>query len=147
MLDRKQIMERIPHRPPFLWIDAITDLEPGVRCKGYTLIEQSAEFFRGHFPDSPVLPGIFMIEAAAQVAGVMMATDSGISDRDSKNDAPQYLLAAVNRFKFLKTVKPGETIHIETTLIKRFESLTYVSATIFVKDLIVAQGELSLARV
>ena len=62
----------LPHRPPFLWIDRVLSVEPGVRCVASKRIDPEAPFFAGHFPGDPILPGVFLVEAAAQTAGIMM---------------------------------------------------------------------------
>ena len=64
----EEIMKLIPHRPPFLWVDKITELDPGKRCVGLKKIASSSDFFKGHFPGDPILPGVYIIEASAQAA-------------------------------------------------------------------------------
>ena len=77
-------------------------MEPGVRCVAFKFIDPAEPFFAGHFPENPVLPGVFVIEAMAQTAGVMLGSATG--------GAGVALLAGVNRFKFLKTIAPGSEI-------------------------------------
>ena len=62
----------LPHRPPFLWVDRVESVEPGVRCVASKRIDPQEPFFAGHFPGEPILPGVFLVEAAAQTAGIMM---------------------------------------------------------------------------
>jgi 3-hydroxyacyl-[acyl-carrier-protein] dehydratase len=127
----------LPHRPPFLWIDHVQSVEPGLRCVAIKHIDAREPFFAGHFPGDPILPGIFLVEAAAQTAGIMMGaaqTTSGLVKR----------LAAVNDFKFKKAVYPDTTIEIETTLLIEREGMAVVSAVITVAGEVVARGQLTV---
>ncbi len=127
----------LPHRPPFLWIDRVLDVEPGLRCRVSKHIDSAAPFFAGHFPGDPVLPGVFLIEAAAQAAGVMMAASDPRPGTTKR-------LAAVNQFKFRKAVLPGATIEIETRLLIEHEGMATASAVITVAGEIVATGQLTV---
>jgi len=137
MLDKDAIYELIPHRPPFLWVDRVLELEPGVRCLALKFIDPREPFFAGHFPGRAILPGVLLIEAAAQTAGVMMgaAAAPGGGER---------LLAAVNRFKFLKPVVPGSELRIQTRKVAEVGPLVCVEASVEVSGEIVARGELSV---
>ena len=73
-MDRDEIEKLIPHRRPFLWIDGVEELEPGVHCLAWKRIDPESPAFAGHFPGNPILPGIFLIEAIAQTACVMLAS-------------------------------------------------------------------------
>src|SRR6202020_1489324 len=107
VIERSEIETLIPHRPPFLWIDRVEELEPGARCVAVKFVDPANPAFAGHFPTKPILPGVFLIEAVAQTAGVMLGSATqGVSAKSSEGVA---LLAAVNRFKFLKPVTPGQT--------------------------------------
>jgi 3-hydroxyacyl-[acyl-carrier-protein] dehydratase len=128
----------IPHRPPSLWVDRIESIEPGVRCVASKHVAADAPCFSGHFPGHPILPGIFLIEAAAQAAGLMMASTTG-----SPAPGPA-LLAAVNFFKFVKPVSPGSTLEIEVRRGGEAGRLVQVSATIRVAGERVASGDLAL---
>jgi 3-hydroxyacyl-[acyl-carrier-protein] dehydratase len=136
-MDRSQIESLIPHRPPFLWIDQVAELEPGMRCVALKFVDPAEPFFAGHFPGEPVLPGVFLIEAVAQTAGVML----GCAGKG--NGIP--VLAAVNRFKFLKRVRPGSELCIETRMLTEAGSMAYIEGTVRVGNEIVARGELSVA--
>ena len=109
VMERSEIEALIPHRPPFLWIDRVEELEPGVRCVTAKFVDPADPIFAGHFPANPILPGVLLIEAVAQTAGVMMGS---AVPQTGAGEPP--LLAAVNRFKFLKPVKPGQELRIET---------------------------------
>ncbi|MGD0506823.1 MAG: 3-hydroxyacyl-ACP dehydratase FabZ [Terriglobales bacterium] len=138
MIERREIETMIPHRPPFLWIDRVEELEPGVRCVAVKFIDPADPIFAGHFPAKPILPGVLLIEAVAQTAGVMLGS---AAPQGSGNLA---LLAAVNRFKFFKPVTPGRELRIETKKLTDAGKMAYVSGTVFVDGEMVASGELSV---
>ena len=135
-MDRSQIESLIPHRPPFLWIDRIAELEPGVRCVALKYVDPAEPFFAGHFPSQAILPGVFLIEAMAQTAGVMLG---GVTKGEG---LPK--LAAVNRFKFLKPVRPGSDLRIVTRKLTEAGAMAYIEGTVQVGDEIVARGELTV---
>jgi 3-hydroxymyristoyl/3-hydroxydecanoyl-(acyl carrier protein) dehydratase len=146
VLNREQILDLIPHRPPFLWIDSIVELEIGVRCVALKSIDPSEALFAGHFPGNAILPGVIIIEAAAQTAAVMLssATRHAASTERSTAAGGSRLLAAVNRFKFLKPVRPGSELRIETTVVTEVGPMAYVEATVWVGHDQVAKGELAV---
>lgn len=111
-LTTKEIMEIIPHRQPFLLIDTIEELEPGVRAVGRKCVSYNEPFFAGHFPGEPVMPGVLEIEALAQVGAVAMLCK------------PEYkgkvgYLAAINSAKFKDKVIPGDVLTLEVEIIKQ----------------------------
>ncbi len=127
----------IPHRPPFLWVDGILQLEPGVRCVTSKRFDANAPFFAGHFPGNPVVPGVFLVEASAQTAGVMLgARQTG--------RGTEKLLAAIDRFKFLKPVAPDTVIEIETRTLVERDGIALVSAVIRVGKDVVAEGRVTV---
>lgn len=128
----------LPHRPPFLWVDHVLSVEAGVRCVASKRIDPEAPFFVGHFPGDPILPGVFLVEAAAQTAGIMMGA-SGAAAGSQKR------LAGVDRFKFRDVVRPGAVIEIETRLLVERDGMALVSAAISVAGEIVASGQLTVA--
>jgi 3-hydroxyacyl-[acyl-carrier-protein] dehydratase len=136
-MDRSQIESLIPHRAPFLWIDQIVELEPGKRCVALKHVDPAEPFFAGHFPAEAVLPGIFLIEAMAQTSGVMLGSAASKMEGIPK-------LAAVNRFKFLKLVKPGSELRIETRKLTDAGSMACIEGIVRVGDEIVARGELTI---
>jgi 3-hydroxyacyl-[acyl-carrier-protein] dehydratase len=141
-IERNEIETLIPHRPPFLWIDRVEELEPGVRCVAVKFIDPAIPIFAGHFPAKPILPGVLLIEAVAQTAGVMLG--SAASQGSDKSPGAVALLAAVNRFKFLKPVTPGQELRIETKKLTEAGQMAYIGGTVWVGEEMVASGELSV---
>ncbi|MGA7219084.1 MAG: 3-hydroxyacyl-ACP dehydratase FabZ [Candidatus Sulfotelmatobacter sp.] len=141
VIERSEIEALIPHRPPFLWIDRVEELEPGVRCVAVKFVDPANPIFAGHFPAKPILPGIFLIEAMAQTAGVMLGSVAQLAAGNSGGVA---LLAAVNRFKFLRPVTPGQTLRVETKTLTALGQMACIAGTVWVDGEIVAKGELSV---
>lgn len=141
-IEREEIETLIPHRPPFLWIDHVEELEPGVRCVAVKFIDPATPIFAGHFPAKPIFPGVLLIEAVAQTAGVMLG--SAAPQGSDKNPGGVALLAAVNRFKFLKPVTPGQELRIETKKLTEAGQMAYIGGTVWVGEEMVASGELSV---
>jgi 3-hydroxyacyl-[acyl-carrier-protein] dehydratase len=141
-IERSEIETLIPHRPPFLWIDRVEELEPGVRCVAVKFVDPANPVFTGHFPAKPILPGVFLIEAVAQTAGVMLG--SARPEVSVKSDGGVALLAAVNRFKFLKPVTPGQTLRVETKKLTEALQMACIGGTVWVDGEMVANGELTV---
>jgi 3-hydroxyacyl-[acyl-carrier-protein] dehydratase len=128
-MEKNEIEKIIPHRPPFLWIDRVEALEPGIRCVAWLTVDAENPIFAGHFPARPILPGVLLIEAVAQTAAVMMGSA---------------LLAAVNRFKFFKPVLPGTELRIETAKLTQAGTMACIEGTVSALGEKVASGELSV---
>ncbi|PYV51563.1 MAG: 3-hydroxyacyl-[acyl-carrier-protein] dehydratase FabZ [Acidobacteria bacterium] len=142
VMQRSEIETLIPHRPPFLWIDRVEELEPGVRCVAVKFVDPASPIFSGHFPAKPILPGVLLIEAVAQTAGVMLGS---VAPQGNKKSAGEIaLLASVNRFKFLKPVTPGQELRIETKKLTEAGKLACIGATVWVCEEMVASGELTV---
>jgi 3-hydroxymyristoyl/3-hydroxydecanoyl-(acyl carrier protein) dehydratase len=142
VIGRSEIEAMIPHRAPFLWIDRVEELEPGVRCVAVKFVDPANPIFAGHFPAKPILPGVLLIEAVAQTAGVMLG--SAALQADAGAGGGVALLGAVNRFKFLKPVTPGQELRIETKKMTEVGRLAYIGGTVWVDGEMVASGELSV---
>ena len=142
VIEQSEIETLIPHRPPFLWIDRVEELEPGVRCVAVKFVDPANPIFAGHFPAKPILPGVLLIEAVAQTAGVMLG--SATPQEASRSGRGVALLAAVNRFKFLKPVTQGQNLRVETKKLTEAGAMAYIGGTVWVDGEMVANGELSV---
>lgn len=108
----KEIQEIIPHRHPFLLIDFIDELEPGVRAVGYKSVTFNEPQFNGHFPGQPVMPGVLVIEALAQVGAVAILSLP-------ENKGKTAFFGGINNAKFRQMVLPGDRLKLECEIIKR----------------------------
>lgn len=111
MMDIKEIKEILPHRYPFLLVDKITEIEEGKRVKGYKNVTINEPFFQGHFPEYPVMPGVLVLEALAQVGAVAV-----LSMEQFKGKNP--LFAGADKVKWRKQVVPGDKLELECEIIK-----------------------------
>lgn len=108
MMNITEINERIKQRPPFQMIERVVELEPNVSAKGIKCVSVNEPYFMGHFPDAPIMPGVLIIECAAQLCSLVIAPENAASDADKL-----YVLLKVKDFKFLKPVIPGDRLEIE----------------------------------
>src|SRR6184192_4403601 len=113
VMDIAAIRAILPHRYPFLLVDRITELEAGRRIVGIKNVTANEPFFQGHFPDFPVMPGVLIVEAMAQTAGVHVLRT--VEDRASMN----VFLVSVDAARFRRPVVPGDQLRMEMTVIKR----------------------------
>lgn len=112
MLGIKEIQEIIPHRHPFLLVDVIEELVPGERATGYKCVTYNEPFFQGHFPEMPVMPGVLILEALAQVGSVAM-----LSLEENKGKVGFF--GGIDKAKFKRKVFPGDKLKLECEIIKR----------------------------
>ena len=112
MLGIKEIQEILPHRHPFLLIDCIEEVEPGVGAVGYKSVTYNEPFFAGHFPQEPVMPGVLIIEALAQTGAVAI-----LSKEENKGKIAYF--GGINSAKFKKKVVPGDKLRLECRIIKQ----------------------------
>lgn len=134
----QEIMNIIPHRYPFLLIDTIEELEPGVRALGKKCVSVNEPFFQGHFPGNPVMPGVLIVEALAQVGAVAM-----LSQPDWKGRTAYF--AEIDMARFRQKVVPGDVLLLETEIIKVKGPIGVGKAVARVNDKVAAQAELTFA--
>lgn len=138
LLTTKEIMEIIPHRQPFLLVDTIEELEPGVRAAGRKCVSFNEPYFAGHFPGEPVMPGVLIVEALAQVGAVAI-----LSQPDFKGKTAYF--GAIQSAKFKKKVVPGDVLTLETEIIKVKGPIGVGRAKAYVDGKLAVQAELTFA--
>jgi beta-hydroxyacyl-ACP dehydratase FabZ len=141
MLDIVEIQKLLPHRYPFLLVDRILELEPGKRAVGLKNVSMNETFFQGHFPGHPVMPGVLILEALAQVGGVAV-----LSARDGDNNKIQYL-AGINEARFRRPVKPGDQLRLEVDVVLVRTKICKLSAKAWVDGKVVTQALITCALV
>jgi len=132
-------LHSLPHGPEFRFIDRLLSLDPGRSGIGEYQIPCDASFLRGHFPRQPLFPGVLLIEAAAQLAGVVAQSDPQIPP------LPGLKLTALRNIKILGTAKPGETLRLEARITGRLGSLIQAEAMVSLRSLPLLQGSLALS--
>jgi 3-hydroxyacyl-[acyl-carrier-protein] dehydratase len=137
-MDIEGIRAILPHRYPFLLVDRIEELEPE-RIVGIKNVTINEPFFAGHFPDYPVMPGVLIIEAMAQVAGVLVL--SRMEDRKSK----LVLLATIEEAKFRRPVRPGDQLRIEMKLERQKSTAAKMSGKATIDGVLAAEATMMCA--
>jgi 3-hydroxyacyl-[acyl-carrier-protein] dehydratase len=133
MIDIKEIFSLLPHRYPFLLVDRIIELEPEAKAVGIKNVTINEPFFQGHFPNNPVMPGVLIVEAMAQVAGIL-AFKSG-----AEGKAVYFM--SIEKAKFRKIVSPGDQLRMEVTATHKRGSVWKFSGNAFVGDKLMAEAE------
>jgi len=137
MLTITEIMKLLPHRYPMLLVDRILEIhEDGKRIVGLKNVSANEQFFQGHFPGAPVMPGVLIVEAMAQCAAVLFLRE--IEDRDKK----LFLFGGVDKARFRKPVVPGDQLILDCEVLQRRASTVKVKGTARVNDNVVAEAEL-----
>lgn len=134
----KEIMEILPHRSPFLLIDTIEELEPGVRALGKKCVSMNEPYFQGHFPGNPVMPGVLIMEALAQVGAVAI-----LSQPEWKGKTAYF--AGIDKARFRQKVLPGDVLILEMSIIKVKGPVGVGKAVATVDGKVAAQAELTFA--
>lgn len=136
MLNIEEIQKIIPHRHPFLLIDYIEDYEPGKFAVGYKCVTYREDFFAGHFPGMPVMPGVLTIEALAQVGAVAILSQE-------ENRGKKAFFGGINKCRFKGMVVPGDKLKLETEIIQQKGPMGIGKATASVDGKVVAKAELT----
>lgn len=139
-LDVVEIRKLIPHRYPFLLIDRVTSYEPGQKATGFKNLTANEEFFQGHFPFKPIMPGVLMVEALAQLGCVAMLM---------KDEYKDYIgvFTGIDGIKFRYMVTPGDRLDMEVELLKIKGPLGKMKAIAKVGDKVACEGEISFALI
>ncbi|MDR1439863.1 MAG: 3-hydroxyacyl-ACP dehydratase FabZ [Clostridiales bacterium] len=140
MLSNIEIQNILPHRYPFLLVDKILELTPGKKAVGVKNVTANEPFFQGHFPGNPIMPGVLIVEALAQVAGV-----AGLSVPENKGKLG--LFAGIDSLKFKRQVVPGDTLTLEAEFLALRMGVGKVKVTAKVDGAVAAEGEIRVAMV
>jgi 3-hydroxyacyl-[acyl-carrier-protein] dehydratase len=137
MIEIKEIMAILPHAYPFLLVDRIVEIEPGKRIVGIKNVTYNEPFFPGHFPGRPIMPGVLIIEAMAQTAGVLVFNSLPEVDRKK-----QVFFLGVDNVRFRKPVIPGDQLRMELEITRHRQSIWGFKGKALVDGNVVAEGDL-----
>ncbi len=137
-LNIEQIKKLIPQRDPFLFVDEIIEVIPGESVIGKRVLREDEPFFKGHFPGMPVFPGVLMVETMAQVSAFIILTIPG-------KEKLFGLFAGIDKFRFRKVVRPGDTMIIKSQMISYRHNFANSKGKIYVNDIVVSEGIVSAA--
>jgi 3-hydroxyacyl-[acyl-carrier-protein] dehydratase len=132
-------LQRLPHGPEFRFVDRLLELDPGRSAIGEYRVRGDEYFLRGHFPGDPLMPGVLLVEAVAQLAGVVAQSDPGIPPLSGLK------LTALRNVKIQQAARPGETVRLEARLTGRLGPLIQAAGQVFVNSQPVLTAELTLA--
>ncbi len=139
----KDIVKLLPHRYPFLFVDTITELELEKRVVGLKNVTANEHFFQGHFPGNPIMPGVLIIEAMAQVGGVLARLSMDRFPSQENTDAIYFM--SIDKVKFRKPVVPGDQLRLELEALRTGSKVWKLGGKAFVGEDLVAEAELMAA--
>lgn len=137
-MDIHEIMNYLPHRFPFLLVDRVESVEPGKRIVAIKNVSINEPFFPGHFPNRPVMPGVLILEAMAQVAAILSFKTAG-----TKPDANSvYYFVGIDKARFKKPVEPGDQLRLEVEITRTIKGIWKFAAKAFVVNQLVAEADI-----
>ncbi len=142
-MDVREILRRLPHRYPMLMVDRVVEFEPGKRAVGIKNVTITEPFFTGHYPDLPILPGVLILEAMAQVGGICLMPEEG--HQAVAGEALVPLFTGVDSARFRRPVTPGDQLRIEVTVLRVRGTIGKIAAEATVDGQVVAEAELMFA--
>ncbi len=132
----------LPHRYPFMLVDRITACRPGEWITGIKNVTINEEFFNGHFPDEPIMPGVLMVECMAQVSGVLGFISAGLTSKDGY----LYLFAGVDKVRFKRQVIPGDQLIIRSKITMQKQGIYKFDCTVHVEQQLAVSAQIMIAR-
>src|SRR5438552_4148705 len=139
MIELATALNLLPHGPEFRFLDRLLSLEPGKSGVGEYTVRGDEPFLRGHFPGQPMMPGVVLVEAAAQLAGTVAQSDPAVTPLTGLR------LTAIHRAKILGTVRPGEVVRLDARVLGRLNHLIQAQTSASVNGRLVMQAELTLS--
>ncbi len=137
ILDILNIQALLPHRYPFLLVDRIFEIEVGKRIVGLKNVTANEQFFQGHFPGKPIMPGVLLLEVMAQVGGLLARKTAAGEGR------PTVFLTGIEKAKFRRPVVPGDQLHVEVEVVRRKDPFWKMAGQITVESVLVCEAEMT----
>ena len=141
MMDIHEVREYLPHRYPFLLVDRVVSVEPGKRIEAYKNVSINEPFFNGHFPDEPIMPGVLIVEALAQAAGIL----GFVTANKKPADGFIYLLVGTDKARFKRPVVPGDRLMMRAEVISAKRKIWKFDCKAHVEDEFVCSAEILCA--
>ncbi len=141
-MDIKEILDHLPHRYPFLLVDRVVDFEIGKSIHAYKNISINEQFFTGHFPHHPVMPGVLIMEALAQAAGILSFKTMGAKPDDDS----VFYFVGIDNARFKRPVVPGDQLHLHVEIVRQMRGIWKYKVEARVDGEVAAQAELMCAQ-
>lgn len=141
-LDIHEILQHLPHRYPFLLVDRVVSFEAGKEIHAYKNVTINEPFFNGHFPHHPVMPGVLIMEALAQAAGIL----SFKTMNEKPDDDSVFYFVGIDGARFKKPVMPGDQLHLHVTIERQMRGIWKYKAEARVEGQVVAEADLMCAK-
>lgn len=145
VFDLPQILELLPHRDPFLFVDAITKFKANKKIVATRYLRPDEPHFKGHFPQKPIMPGVLITDALAQTSGLLWGFSKKVDESTPDETNQTIFFLASDEIKFVKPALPGQTLTLESTLIESFGSFYKYKVEAYVERTLICKGKLTLA--